>query len=100
MNDNQHDGRIGRMPAAINKLNPTPNADAKQITKVVKQKGRISGYELSDGQVISKQQGVELAKSGGISGVGVATRKGNEYLRTLPDDQSVNNLSDLPTISG
>ena len=59
---------------------PQPNVNAKQITALVKEDGRITGYQLSDGQVISKEEGVRLAKQGGIRGVGVATRNGSEYL--------------------
>lgn len=96
---NNNDGRIGNMPAAINEVNPTPNADAKTITKLVKKSGDVIGYELSNGERITKEQGISMAKSGDISGVGVATRKGEEYLRTLPDETEGNNLSSLPTIS-
>ena len=41
---------------------PQPNVNAKQITALVKEDGRITGYQLSDGQVISKEEGVRLAK--------------------------------------
>ena len=78
---------------------PQPNVNAKQITALVKEDGRITGYQLSDGQVISKEEGVRLAKQGGIRGVGVATRNGSEYLKSLPDDREENNLSNLPSIS-
>lgn len=95
----KNDGRIGRMPAAINEINPEPRSDAKEITKVVKHSGEITGYELSNGERISKEEGIRRAKSGDIRGVGVATRKGEEYLRSLPDDVEGNNLSSLPVIS-
>lgn len=78
---------------------PQPNADAKQITALVKENGRITGYQLSDGRVLSKKEGVQLAKQGHISGVGVATRNGNEYLKSLPDDKEDNNLGNLPSVS-
>ena len=78
---------------------PQPNADAKQITALVKENGRITGYQLSDGRVLSKKEGVQLAKQGVISGVGVATRNGNEYLKSLPDDKEDNNLGNLPSVS-
>ncbi|HAN44875.1 MAG TPA: DUF3892 domain-containing protein [Ruminococcaceae bacterium] len=95
MND-LNDGRIGNMPAAINKLNPTPRPDAKKITKLIKHTGKITGYELSDGRTVDMQQAVALAKNGEIKGVGVATRNGSEYLRTLPDGREDNNLGNLP----
>ena len=78
---------------------PTPNPDAKQITGLVKKNGRISGYQLSDGSILDKEQGVQLAKNGGIRGVGVAKRNGNEYLKALPDHEEGNNLGNLPSIS-
>ena len=77
---------------------PQPKPDAKQIVGLVKEEGQITGYQLSDGRIVDKQQGVQLAKDGGIQGVGVATRKGNEYLRSLPDGSDDNNLSNLPTV--
>ena len=78
---------------------PEPKADAKQIVALVKDSGRISGYKLSDGRVVDKEQGVQLAKQGEIKGVGVSTRKGNEYLKALPDGSEDNNLGNLPSVS-
>ena len=40
-----------------------------------------------------------MAKMGEIAGVAVATKKGNEYLRSLPDDDESNNLGNLPSIT-
>ena len=77
---------------------PEVQADAKQITALVKDGGTVTGYQLSDGSVISKEQGVELAKQGQIIGVGIATNKGTEYLKSLPDVKEGNNLGSLPTI--
>ena len=41
-----------------------------------------------------------MAKAGEIKGVGIAHRKGSEYLKSLPDDTEENNLGNLPSISG
>lgn len=90
-------GRIGNLPANINIMNPVPNKDAKTISRLVRKNGKISGYELSDGRVLSKHEGVTLAKQGGIRGVAIASRNGSEYLRSLPDGDETNNLGDLPT---
>lgn len=69
------------------------------ITAVVKHSGEITGYQLSNGEQITKEKGVELATAGTISGVSVGTsRKGEKYLRSLPDEDESNNLSSLPTI--
>ena len=78
---------------------PNPKPDAKKIVGIVKSRGRITGYQLSDGSKISKEEGVSMAKNGEIQGVGVAHRKDNEYLRSLPDETEANNLGNLPSVS-
>lgn len=89
--------RIGNLPANINIMNPVPNKDAKTIMKLIRTNGKISGYQLSDGTVLSKADGVALAKQGGIRGVAIASRNGSEYLRSIPDSKESNNLGDLPS---
>ena len=91
--------KIGNLPANINIMNPVPNKDAKSISKLIRNNGKISGYQLSDGTILSKSEGVALAKQGGIRGVAVASRIGSEYLRSLPDGLESNNLGDLPSTS-
>jgi hypothetical protein len=78
---------------------PTPNADARQITALVKEDGHVTDYQLSDGTILNKAEAVSLAKQGGITDVGIAHRDGSEYLKSLPDDTENNNLSSLPSIS-
>ena len=78
---------------------PTPNDDAQSITALVKDGGRVTGYQLENGTVLDKLEAVELAKQGGIEGVGISHRNGNEYLKSLPDNTEDNNLSSLPSIS-
>jgi hypothetical protein len=80
-------------------VTPETRPDAKEITCLVKDSGRVTGYKLSDGKTLTKEEGVSLAKDGGIKGVGVATRKGNEYLRTLPETDEATQLSKLPSVS-
>lgn len=89
--------RIGNLPANINIMNPVPNKDAKTIMKLIRTNGKISGYQLSDGTVLSKADGVALAKQGGIRGVAIASRNGSEYLRSILDGKESNNLGDLPS---
>ena len=96
--EQQRKGRIGNLPANINIMNPVPNKDAKSITGLVRKNGRIAGYERSDGRVLSKQEGVALAKQGGIRGVAIASRNGTEYLRSLPDGDESAKLGDLPSV--
>ena len=78
---------------------PEAQADAKEITALVKKNGTVTGYQLCDGSIVSRQQGVKLAKQGQIVGVGIAENKGTEYLKSLPDVTEANNLSNLPSIS-
>ena len=84
--------------AALDEV-PNPKSDAKEIVGLVKSGGRISGYQLSDGSTVSKEEGVSMAKAGEIKGVGVAHRKDSEYLKSLPDGTDGNNLGNLPSIS-
>lgn len=83
--------------AAMDEI-PTPKADAVSITGLVKNGGRISGYQLSDDRIVSREEGVSLAKSGEIKGVGIAHNKDTEYLKSIPDGTEDNNLSSLPTV--
>lgn len=79
---------------------PEAKADAKEIVGLVKNSGRVTGYQLSDGSTVSKEEGVAMAKAGEIQGVGVAHRKDSEYLKSLPDNTEDNNLGNLPSVSG
>ena len=96
------DKQIDSSSLAMNALNeiPASNPDAEHITALVKDGGHITGYQLSDGSILDKPDAVELAKQGGIAGVGISNRNGNEYLKSLPDDTESNNLGNLPTVSG
>lgn len=84
--------------AALDEV-PTPKSDAKEIVGLVKSSGKITGYQLSSGETVSKEEGVAMAKAGEIQGVGVAHRKDSEYLKSLPDGTEGNNLGNLPSIT-
>ena len=86
---------------AMNALNeiPTPHSNAPHITALKKNGGRVTGYQLSDGRLLDKPEAVSVAKQGGIAGVGIANRKGNEYLKSLPDANENTNLSHLPSVT-
>ena len=58
---------------------PNPDSDAKKITGLVKDGNEITGYQLSDNSIISKQEGINMAKQGKIQGVGIA-HKGDTVL--------------------
>ena len=86
---------------AMNALNviPNPVAGAPRVTALKKNGGHVTGYQLADGRILEKTEAVSLAKQGGIAGVGIANRKGNEYLKSLPDGTENNNLSSLPSVT-
>jgi hypothetical protein len=80
-----------------NKEIPQPDANALDIVALVKDSGRVTGYELSDGRVVSRNEGVEMARDRLIKDVAIAENKGTEYLRSLPDNSDANNIGSLPT---
>lgn len=88
----------GQNQQALDQI-PQANADAKRIVGLVKEGGRITGYQLSDNSIVEKQQAVDMAKQGQIAGVGIAHRGETEYLKSIPDGSENNNLGSLPTIS-
>jgi len=94
--DNNFGSQLAR--ASLDQI-PTPNPNAKEIVGLVKNNGRISGYQLSDGSKVSREQGVSMAKSGEIKNVGISHRKDTEYLKSIPDGLENNNLGSLPTVS-
>lgn len=83
--------------AAMDEI-PNPKEDAVTITGLVKKSGRITGYQLSDDRIVSREEGVALAKDGQIRGVGIAHNKDTVYLKSLPDESESNNLASLPTV--
>jgi hypothetical protein len=78
---------------------PQASANAKRIVGLVKEGGRITGYQLSDSSIVEKQQAVDMAKQGQIAGVGIAHRGDTEYLKSIPDGSENNNLGNLPSVS-
>ena len=78
---------------------PQANANAKRIVGLVKEGGRITGYQLSDETFVSKLEAVSMAKQGQIAGVGIAHRGDTEYLKSIPDGTENNNLGNLPSVS-
>ena len=78
---------------------PQKKENAKQIVGLVKEGGRVTGYQLSDNSIVEKQQAVAMAKQGQIAGVGIAHRGDTEYLKSVPDGSENNNLGSLPSVS-
>lgn len=77
---------------------PQAKADAKNIVALVKDSGKVTGYQLSDGATVNKEEGVAMAKAGEISGVGIAHKGDTEYLKSIPDGREGNNLGNLPSV--
>ena len=77
---------------------PQANTNAKTIVGLVKEGGRIKGYQLSDRAIVEKQQAVDMARQGQIAGVGIAHRGDTEYLKSIPDGSENNNLGNLPSV--
>ena len=78
---------------------PQANSNAMRIVGLVKEGGRITGYQLSDNSFVEKQRAVNMAKLGQIAGVGIAHRGDTEYLKSIPDGSENNNLGNLPSVS-
>ena len=85
----------------LNTLDSIPNSspDAKRIIGLVKDGGRVTGYQLSDNSIVKKSDAVSMAKLGQIRGVGIAHRGDSEYLKAIPDGEENNNLGNLPSVS-
>lgn len=78
---------------------PQASANAKRITGLVKEGGRVTGYQLSDNSIVEKQQAVAMAKQGQIAGVGIAHRGDTQYLKAIPNGDENDNLGNLPAVS-
>lgn len=78
---------------------PQPGADARRIVGLVKEGGRVTGYQLSDETFVSKPEAVSMARQGQIAGVGIAHRGDTEYLKSIPNGSENDNLSNLPSVS-
>lgn len=78
---------------------PQAAPDARRIVGLVKEGGRITGYQLSDERIVSKPEAVSMAKQGQIAGVGIAHRGDTEYLKAIPNGNENDNLGNLPSVS-
>lgn len=73
-----------------------------KIEAVHKEDGKITQYRLDNGDVIDKEQCVQMVKNGEIEDCNVGVSKDHEeYVRTDRDDEDgdkqITNLDDLPT---
>lgn len=70
------------------------------ITKVIKHDQEVVGYELTSGIHVSMDEAIQMAANNQLQHVGVSTsKKGEQYIRSLPDGDESNNLSNLPVIT-
>ena len=78
---------------------PQANSNAKRIVGLVKEGGKVTGYQLSDNSIVEKQQAVNRAKQGQIADVAIAHRGDTEYLKAIPNGSENDNLGNLPSVS-
>lgn len=78
---------------------PMAKENAKHIIGLVKEGSRITGYQLSDKTIVSKQNAVNMAKQGQIADVGIVHRGDTEYLKSIPNGSENDNLGNLPAVS-
>ncbi len=97
MNDNKINGNE-LIKNTLDEI-PEAKADARRIVGLVKENGRVTGYQLSDKTVVEKSRAVQMAKQGEIAGVGVAHRGNNEYLKSIPNEKENDNLGNLPSVT-
>ena len=53
---------------------PQANSNAKQIVGLVKEVGKITGYQLLNNSIVENQHAVDIEKQGQITGVSIAHR--------------------------
>lgn len=95
-----HDVAIQALANNTNMVVSEGTVGAKSITKLIKHSQDVVGYELSDGSHVSVTQAIEMAKANQLEHVGVSVSKtGEAYIRSLPDNDESNNLSNLPSIT-
>lgn len=95
---NEHDTSVSLAKNTLDSI-PSTLPNAQRIVGLVREHGKVTGYQLSGGTVLQKAEAVSLAKQGGILDVGVAHRGNTEYLKAIPDGREQNNLSCLPSVT-
>lgn len=90
---------ISNLPKSALDEIPAEQENAKEITKLIKESNKIIGYEIADEYDVTKEEAIDMTKHGLIKGVGIAHNKNNVYIKSIPDNSEVNNLSNLATKS-
>lgn len=74
--------------------------DDLRIVAVGRYHGNIEQYQLSDGRILGTMALIDLIKNNEITGYTWGQSvNGEYYVRTLPDRDSSNNLTNLPNIN-
>jgi hypothetical protein len=70
------------------------------VEAIVKnEKGEVTAYKLENGEIVMKEQAIMMAKQGTIRGVSIeGSKDGQEFLKSLPDNDKNNFLENLPSI--
>ena len=73
-----------------------------KIVAIHKEDNKISQYKLDNGNVVDKEECINLVKNGQIENCNIGKNKeGEEFVRSDRDDEDkvgqITNLSDLPT---
>ncbi|MBU4265743.1 MAG: DUF3892 domain-containing protein [Candidatus Altiarchaeota archaeon] len=58
----------------------------------------IKYYKLSDGRIVTREEGVRMQKRGELPGYDIYIRNGVEYLRDKPDTHPEDNIDRQPRI--
>lgn len=68
-----------------------------KLVAVKKHDGDIIQYKLDNGEIIDKNQAIEMVKNDQLDGYNVGKSKsGDQFIRTDPDGDESNNLDRLP----
>lgn len=76
---------------------PVEQMDAKEITKILKNGNKVVGYEIAGEFSVTLDEAIELAREGKLKNIGIAHNKDTVYLKSIPDSNNNNNLSNLPS---
>ena len=60
--------------------------------------GANTHYKLSDGRIVTRQEGVAMCRRGELPGYNIITVDGVDYLRDNPDTRVSDNIDSQPLI--
>jgi len=87
---------LPRISTDLNNGRQIPS-DSLNIVAVRRQGSDACAFKLNNGEVITQPQAVDMVKSGELKGYTTGTSVyGEEYIRSIQDDSTDNNLSSMP----